>query len=116
MSAPIHTLEDLDRAAEIGMARLYPRRLKILVGSASCGIAAGARDVEAAAIENVQRLGLDAEVSRTGCIGFLANRTPPHREDGGTMPCSCFSMIWRPECRRFVTSGYEISDSNALPR
>ena len=70
MSAPIRTLDDLERAAEAGRALLYPGRLKILIGSASCGIAAGAREVEAAAIQAVKELGLDATVSRTGCIGF----------------------------------------------
>ncbi len=70
MSAPIRTLEDLDRAAQSGLGMLYPDKLKILVGAASCGIAAGAKDVEAAAIEAVKQLGLDAVVSKTGCIGF----------------------------------------------
>ena len=62
MSGPIRTHDDLDRLAALG-ATLYPERLKILVGSASCGIAAGAREVEAAAIEAVKRLGLDAVVA-----------------------------------------------------
>ncbi len=70
MSQPIRTEADLDRISATGMSALYPRRLKILIGSASCGIAAGAREVEAAAIEAVEQLALDATVSRTGCIGF----------------------------------------------
>jgi len=70
MSQPIRTEDDLKRLGQIGAAMLYPKRLKILIGSASCGIAAGARDVEAAATEAVEQLGLDATVSRTGCIGF----------------------------------------------
>ena len=75
MTRPIRTREDLDRLATIGMSTLYPDRLKLLIGSASCGIAAGARAVEAAAIEAVKQLGLDATVSRTGCIG-LCQREP----------------------------------------
>jgi NADH:ubiquinone oxidoreductase subunit F (NADH-binding)/Pyruvate/2-oxoacid:ferredoxin oxidoreductase delta subunit/(2Fe-2S) ferredoxin len=70
MSDPIRTREDLDRSGAAGAATLHPGRLKILIGSASCGIAAGARAVEAAAAQAVQELGLDAVVSRTGCIGF----------------------------------------------
>ena len=70
MRPPLRTQADLDRAAEAGLASLYPRRLKILIGSASCGIAAGAKAVEEAARETVERLKLDAVVSRTGCIGF----------------------------------------------
>ncbi|NQU25309.1 MAG: NADH-quinone oxidoreductase subunit F, partial [Candidatus Nealsonbacteria bacterium] len=73
MSQPIHNAEDLDRLATAGLATLYPADLKILVGSASCGIAMGAREVEAAAVESVEKLGLSATVSKTGCIGFCAH-------------------------------------------
>jgi NADH-quinone oxidoreductase subunit F len=72
MTQPIGNLDDLNRAAAAGRATLYPSRLKVLVGSASCGIALGAREVEAAALEAVRELGLDAVVCRTGCIGFCA--------------------------------------------
>jgi NADH:ubiquinone oxidoreductase subunit F (NADH-binding)/(2Fe-2S) ferredoxin/Pyruvate/2-oxoacid:ferredoxin oxidoreductase delta subunit len=70
MSAPVRAGKDLDRIASEGRDRLYPGRLKILIGSATCGIAAGAREVEAAALETVKALGIDAAVTRTGCIGF----------------------------------------------
>jgi len=72
MSRRIGCLADLDGAAAAGLAALYPNRLKILVGSASCGVAVGAREVEAAARRAVEELGLDAAVCRTGCIGFCA--------------------------------------------
>ena len=70
MTAVLRTQADLDRAAALGRETLYPARLKVLVGSASCGLAAGAQAVEEAALETVARLGLDAVVARTGCIGF----------------------------------------------
>src|SRR4030042_1009598 len=70
MKTAIRTQSDLDRAGALGRETLYPGRLKILVGSASCGLAAGAQEVEDAALEAVKRLGLDAVVARTGCIGF----------------------------------------------
>ena len=70
MNAPIRTENDLDQVGAIGTSTLYPDRLKILIGSASCGVAAGAREVEAAAVQTVEQLQLDATVSRTGCIGF----------------------------------------------
>jgi NADH:ubiquinone oxidoreductase subunit F (NADH-binding)/NAD-dependent dihydropyrimidine dehydrogenase PreA subunit/(2Fe-2S) ferredoxin len=70
MNAPLRTHDDLERLSAAGAATLYPDRLKILIGSASCGIAAGAREVEAAARQAVQDFGLDAVVARTGCIGF----------------------------------------------
>lgn len=72
MNQPIHNVADLDRAAAAGRATLYPDRLKILVGSASCGVAMGARAVEEAARQAVKQLGLEAEVCRTGCIGFCS--------------------------------------------
>ena len=70
MTTVLRTQADLDRAAALGRETLYPARLKILVGSASCGLAAGAQAVEEAALETVTRLGLAAVVARTGCIGF----------------------------------------------
>ena len=72
MNRTIRNTGDLDLAASVGMATLFPNRLKIIVGSASCGIAMGARAVEEAAIRAVNDLGLDAVVCRTGCIGFCA--------------------------------------------
>ena len=72
MNEPIRTRQDLDRVGGIGAKTLYPEGLKILIGSASCGIAAGAREVEAAARETVEQLGLDATIARTGCVGLCA--------------------------------------------
>ncbi|MBI5576814.1 MAG: NADH-quinone oxidoreductase subunit NuoF [Deltaproteobacteria bacterium] len=83
MSVPVRVEKDLDRIGTAGKAALYPERLKILVGSATCGIAAGAREVEAAALDAVKEFGLDAVVARTGCIGFcqrepLLDLLPPN--------------------------------------
>jgi NADH:ubiquinone oxidoreductase subunit F (NADH-binding)/(2Fe-2S) ferredoxin len=72
MSRPIRNVADLDQAEAAGLAALYPSRLKILVGSASCGVAVGARAVEEAARRAVKELGLEAVVCRTGCIGYCA--------------------------------------------
>ena len=72
MSGTIRNVADLDRAAAVGLLTLYPNQLKILVGSASCGVAMGAPDIEAAARRAVEELRLDALVCRTGCIGFCA--------------------------------------------
>lgn len=60
----------LDQIGEKGAKSLYPDRLKITIGSASCGLAAGAEAVEKAAIAAVGEFALDAVVSRTGCVGF----------------------------------------------
>jgi NADH:ubiquinone oxidoreductase subunit F (NADH-binding)/(2Fe-2S) ferredoxin len=66
----ITTEKDLDLMAESGNAALSPATMKIMIGSASCGISAGAKSVEEAAIKAVGELGLDAVVTRTGCVGF----------------------------------------------
>jgi NADH:ubiquinone oxidoreductase subunit F (NADH-binding)/(2Fe-2S) ferredoxin len=72
MSQSIRTVEDLKGVAAAGVATLYPDKLKIVIGSASCGLAVGAGAVEKAAIAAIEELGLDAMVTRTGCIGFCS--------------------------------------------
>ena len=72
MSGTLRNVADFDQAAAVGLRTLYPRQLKILVGSASCGVAMGAPNVEAAARRAVEELRLDASVCRTGCIGFCS--------------------------------------------
>src|SRR5512140_3868056 len=73
MSGILRNVADLDLAAAAGLRTLYPRQLKIMVGSASCGVAMGGPDVETAARRAVEELHLDAVVCRTGCIGFCAH-------------------------------------------
>jgi NADH:ubiquinone oxidoreductase subunit F (NADH-binding)/(2Fe-2S) ferredoxin len=63
-------MNDLNQIAKSGLETLYPNGLKILIGSASCGIAVGAAEVEAAVVQAVKELGIDAIVAKTGCIGF----------------------------------------------
>jgi NADH:ubiquinone oxidoreductase subunit F (NADH-binding)/(2Fe-2S) ferredoxin len=65
----IRTKEDLDAARERGWATLYPSKIKIMVGMASCGVASGARAVKKALEEEVNRTSIDAFVAPIGCIG-----------------------------------------------
>lgn len=54
---------------EIGM-RADRESTRIVVGMATCGIAAGARDVMNALVEEIQKRNLhNVNVSATGCIG-----------------------------------------------
>ena len=47
-----------------------PQSTRVIVGMATCGIAAGARPVLAAAVEQVSRRKLEnVSVTQTGCIG-----------------------------------------------
>ncbi|MGB4379233.1 MAG: (2Fe-2S) ferredoxin domain-containing protein, partial [Limnochordia bacterium] len=43
---------------------------KIIVGMGTCGIAAGARDTLEAIREELEKAGVDAALTQTGCIGM----------------------------------------------
>ena len=59
-----------NRAKEQLNVRTNDAAKKVLVGMATCGIAAGARPVLQAFVEEVAKRGLeDVVVSQTGCIG-----------------------------------------------
>jgi NADH:ubiquinone oxidoreductase subunit F (NADH-binding)/(2Fe-2S) ferredoxin len=70
MTTKIFTAEDLDLIASAGRSTLYPGRLKVLIGSGTCGRAMGARSIEEAAIDTLLKHTGEAVVARTGCIGF----------------------------------------------
>lgn len=62
-----------DRArAQIELRQENPNAAKVLVGMATCGIAAGARPVLNAFTEEIAKRGLtkDVTVTQTGCIGI----------------------------------------------
>jgi len=62
-----------DRAkAQIDLRKENPNAAKVLVGMATCGIAAGARPVLNAFTEEIAKRGLtkDVTVTQTGCIGI----------------------------------------------
>jgi NADH:ubiquinone oxidoreductase subunit F (NADH-binding)/(2Fe-2S) ferredoxin len=73
MTQLFRTEADLDQAAAAGQAMLFPPQLKIVIGSASCGVAVGARDVENAARRVIEEQKIEAQVTRTGCIGFCSH-------------------------------------------
>jgi NADH:ubiquinone oxidoreductase subunit F (NADH-binding)/Pyruvate/2-oxoacid:ferredoxin oxidoreductase delta subunit/(2Fe-2S) ferredoxin len=118
MIARIRTEEELGAVGAAGISSLYPEQLKISIGSASCGIAAGAREVEAAALETIKALGLNAVVSRTGCIGFcqrepLVDLLMP----GG--PRVCFDKMTPKKVRALLehfASTHELDTASALYR
>ncbi len=62
-----------DRLHSVGEASLHPDYIKISVGMATCGQAAGAQAVYDALEKRLKlRSGLRAHLSRTGCIGYCA--------------------------------------------
>ncbi len=72
LANPIRTLQDLEKLAMAGKARLYPQQPKVLVGMATCGQAAGATEVLEAVREQIRKQGIDCEVTETGCIGWCS--------------------------------------------
>ena len=66
----INGIEDLKSFKLKGLESIYPNRPKITVGTATCGIAAGAGEVLEAVKSEVAKQNLDIVVAQTGCIGF----------------------------------------------
>jgi NADH:ubiquinone oxidoreductase subunit F (NADH-binding)/NAD-dependent dihydropyrimidine dehydrogenase PreA subunit/(2Fe-2S) ferredoxin len=62
--------KDLEELKAKGLDSLYPKVMKINVGLATCGIATGAQAVFESIVKEVQKQGIDAVVSKTGCLGF----------------------------------------------
>ncbi len=71
-SQPIRSLEELQEIAEQGKQRLVPPQVKIVVGTATCGLAAGAQDVLDAIRDEVAKHNLSFVVAETGCIGWCS--------------------------------------------
>ena len=55
MSDKLLTTSDLDRLAQTGAGSLYPKRLQILIGASTCGLAMGAARVEEAVLATVKK-------------------------------------------------------------
>ena len=67
------TLEELQAIRDSLKARVAAKNIRIIVGLATCGIAAGAKGVLAAAAEEAAAQGLDPDyVVQAGCIGICA--------------------------------------------
>ena len=66
----IKSIEDLHREKAAGLARLYPSTPKILVGMATCGLAAGAQRIFDLLQHKAHASHWDGTVEKTGCIGF----------------------------------------------
>ena len=65
----ITSAEQLDAIRPFGEALLHPNRMKISVGMATCGLAAGAGEIYATLKQRIEQRGLDALLASTGCIG-----------------------------------------------
>jgi NADH:ubiquinone oxidoreductase subunit F (NADH-binding)/Pyruvate/2-oxoacid:ferredoxin oxidoreductase delta subunit len=63
-------IEDLNEAKKRGLATLRPKKVKIMVGMATSGIASGAGDVYAAIAAEIKKRRLDIILSKTGSLGM----------------------------------------------
>ncbi len=84
-----------------GRETLFPDRIKITVGMATCGRAAGAEAVYEALRQRVSQRGLNATLATTGCIGYCQGeplvdvRLPGHGR-------VIFKEVTRPQARGLV--------------
>ena len=68
--AELQAMRD-EMKAQVGARREGKYRMRVVVGMATCGIAAGARPVLAACADEVAKRHLtDVIVTQTGCIGI----------------------------------------------
>ena len=70
MNKKITCLEDLDRIREEGLKSLYPEKVKLAVGMATCGLASGAGEVFDTLRDEIKKTKLDVRLSPTGCLGY----------------------------------------------
>lgn len=71
------SLEDLKKIREEAKRKMAMRlddeqKYRVVVGMATCGIAAGARPVLNALVEEVANLNIPVTVTQTGCIGMCS--------------------------------------------
>lgn len=66
----IKNYEDLEKIRKEGLSSLYPSKPKIVVGMASCGLAAGAGETYKTISKEISDKELDVILTKTGCLGF----------------------------------------------
>ncbi|MCX5900382.1 MAG: 4Fe-4S binding protein [Proteobacteria bacterium] len=64
------SLDTLTALKQAGLRSLYPDRIKINVGMATCGISTGAGQIYDCLVREIKEQKIDAAVRKTGCIGF----------------------------------------------
>jgi NADH:ubiquinone oxidoreductase subunit F (NADH-binding)/(2Fe-2S) ferredoxin len=68
--ATINNRQDLEKKKKEGTTSLFPPKIKIMVGEATCGRATGAGVVYEALAEEIAKQKCDITLSKTGCIGM----------------------------------------------
>lgn len=82
----LKSLEDLRKVREEAQQTLKVRLetgTRIIIGMGTCGIAAGARDVMHAILEELEKRKIEAHVETVGCIGMCASEPLVDIEQAG---------------------------------
>ncbi|MHB1004329.1 MAG: (2Fe-2S) ferredoxin domain-containing protein [Chloroflexota bacterium] len=82
----VRTIEDLRRIKEEAQKTIRVRLdtgTKITVGLGTCGIAAGAREVMHAILDELERRDIEAQVTTVGCIGMCVREPLVDIEQAG---------------------------------
>ena len=66
----VKTLQNLEQLKEKGLRSINPKKVKITVGMATCGLATGAHEVFHALVDEIEKQKADVIIAKTGCIGF----------------------------------------------
>lgn len=66
----IKGIKDLEILKEKGLKGIYPSKIKISVGMATCGLATGSQEVYDEIMSTIKKSKLEAVLSKTGCLGF----------------------------------------------
>ena len=97
----INSAVDLDTILPTGEASLYPQRIKISVGMATCGRAAGADGIFETLEKRIAQRGLEASLTQTGCIGYCQQEplVDVRMPGGGRI---VYTQMTRPRARALV--------------
>lgn len=82
----VRTIEELRRIREEAQKTIRVRLdtgTKITVGLGTCGIAAGAREVMHAILDELEKRGIEAHVTTVGCIGMCVREPLVDIEQAG---------------------------------
>jgi NADP-reducing hydrogenase subunit HndB len=82
----IKSIEELRKVREAARRDLKIRTdtgTKVIIGMGTCGIAAGARQTMHAIMEELQKRGIDANVTTVGCIGMCSKEPLVDIEQAG---------------------------------
>jgi len=97
----IADLQQLQQQLQKDIKRRAVANTTITVGMGTCGIAAGAREVMHAILDELQKRGIDAHVTTVGCIG-MCSREPLVDIQQGDEPRVTYGNVTREMVPRII--------------